>query len=107
MENVEMVSLAAYESQNTSFRRIIKWLIMGWAISMVAMGLVLVISLSYTEEVVTETTETTAEVIQDASDNGSNVYAGGDVNGGYADSTPNGNEDDDNTDNEEGSSLTD
>lgn len=76
MEDVQMVSLAAYESQGTSFRRIIKWLIMGWAISMVAMGLVLVISMSYTEEVMT--TET---ITQDSGDNGSNHYIGGDMNG--------------------------
>lgn len=107
MENVEMVSLAAYESQGSRFIRIIRWLILGWTLSMVAWGLAFVICTSYAEEVVTETTETTAEVIQDASDNGSNVYAGGDVNGGYADSTPDGNEDDDNTDYEEGSGLTD
>lgn len=78
---LETVSLAAYEALASRMTRIIRYLIMGWAISMCAMGLVLVISLSYTEEVVTETTETTAEVIQDADDNGSNVYAGGDVNG--------------------------
>lgn len=77
-DNVQTIPLAAYESQGTSFRRIIKWLIMGWAISMVAMGLVLVISLSYTEEVMTETTET---ITQDSGDNGSNHYIGGDMNG--------------------------
>lgn len=105
MEQVEMVSLAAYESQGSRFIRIIRWLIMGWVISMVAWGLAFVICTSYAEEVVTETTETTAEVIQDASDSGSNVYAGGDVNGGYANGAPNDNEDGINQNGEEGTGI--
>lgn len=79
METVETVPLAAYESQASRFSRIIKWLIMGWAISVVALGLVLVISLSYTEDVVTET------VTQEADNYGSNTYAGGDYYDGEAD----------------------
>lgn len=85
METIETVPLAAYESQASRFSRIIKWLIMGWAISVVALGLVLVISLSYSEEVVTETT--THEVAQEADNYGSNTYAGGD----YYDSQADGN----------------
>ena len=81
MDEIQTVPLAAYESMSTRLSRIIKWLIMGWALSMVAFGLVLVISLSYSEEVVSESTETTAEVIQDAESSGSNYYAGGDLNG--------------------------
>lgn len=78
MENVEMVSLAAYESQGSRFMRIIRWLVLGWTLSMVAWGLAFVICTSYAEEVVTETTET---VTQDSGDNGSNHYIGGDMNG--------------------------
>lgn len=88
MDEVQTVPLAAYESMSSRLCRIIRWIVTGWALSMVAMGLVLVISLSYSEEVVSETTETTAEVIQDADSSGSNYYAGGDLSGyaeGYTD----------------------
>lgn len=73
-EDIAMVPFAAYESLAARFTRIIKCLIIGWACSVFALGLVLVISLSYTEEVVTETTE----VAQEADDYGSNTFAGGD-----------------------------
>lgn len=74
---VQMVPITAYESLSTRLFRVIKWLIMGWAISVIALGLVLVMSLSYTEEVVTET----ATVTQDSGDYGDNHYIGGDLNG--------------------------
>lgn len=80
----EMVSLAAYESLSSRFTRIIKYMVLGWAASVIALGLVLVIAIGYSEEVVTETT--TSEVMQDADNSGSNVYSGGDYYG-YADST--------------------
>lgn len=70
--DVTTVPLAAYESLATRMTRIIKYMIIGWALSMVAMGLVLVISFSYSEEVMTET------VTQEADDYGSNTFAGGD-----------------------------
>lgn len=76
MEEIEKVSLAAYEAQASRFMRIIKYMVFGWMFSVIALGLVLVISLSYTEDVYTETT--TAEVMQDADNYGHNVYAGGD-----------------------------
>lgn len=83
-EDIAMVPFAAYESLAARFTRIIKCLIIGWACSVFALGLVLVISLSYTEEVVTETT--THEVEQEADNYGSNTFAGGD----YYDSKANG-----------------
>lgn len=79
MEDVQTVPLAAYESMTTRLCRIIRWLITGWALSMAAFGLVLVISFSYSEEVLTETTE----VSQEADNYGNNTFAGGD----YFDST--------------------
>lgn len=80
MEEIQTVPLAAYESMSSRLCRIIRWIVTGWALSMVAMGLVLVISLSYSEEVMTET------VTQEADDYGYNTYAGGDYFGSTADS---------------------
>lgn len=97
MEQVEMVSLAAYESQGSRFIRIIRWLIMGWVISMVAWGLAFVICTSYAEEVVTETTEAS----QDADNYGSNAFTYGDYYDGYA----NGQDNDDNQNGEEGTGI--
>ena len=82
MEEVQTVPLAAYESMSSRLCRIIRWVVTGWALSMVALGLVLVISLSYSEEVVTETTE----VAQEADDYGYNTFAGGDYYNGEANS---------------------
>lgn len=95
MENVEMVSLAAYESQGSRFIRIIRWLILGWTLSMVAWGLAFVICTSYAEEV------TTTEVSQAADNYGSNAFAYGDYYDGYA------NGQDNNQDDETGSSVPD
>lgn len=104
---VEMVSLAAYESQGTSFRRIIKWLIMGWAISMVAMGLVLVISMSYTEDVVTETTTETYERYAQADNQGNAIIGDGDNSIGDSTYNANGNGNEDDQNDETGSSVPD
>lgn len=78
MEEIQSVPLTAYESMSSRLCRIIRWVVTGWAITAVALGLVLVISFSYTEEVVTETTE----VAQEADDYGSNTFSGGDYYGG-------------------------
>lgn len=79
MDSVEMVPLAAYESLATRLSRIIKYLIIGWTCSMFALGLILVISMSYTEQVVMDT------VTQEADNYGSNTYAGGDYYDSEAD----------------------
>lgn len=71
----ETVPLTMYESHVARFTRAIRYMAIGWAMSVIAMGLVLVISLSYTEEVVTET------VTQESTEYGSNHYIGGDLNG--------------------------
>lgn len=78
-EELETIPLAAYEAQASRFTRIIKYLIFGWVVSVVALGLVLVISLSYSDEVITETTS--SEISQDSGDNGSNNYYDGDYYG--------------------------
>ena len=80
MEDVQMVPITAYESMSSRLCRIIRWIITGWAVTAVALGLVIVISLSYSEEVMTET------VTQEADDYGYNTYAGGDYYGSTADS---------------------
>ena len=72
---IETVPLAAYESLATRLCRIIKYLIIGWACSVFALGLVLVISLSYSEDISSET------VAQEAENYGSNVYSGGNYYG--------------------------
>ena len=77
MEEVQTIPLAAYESMSSRLCRIIRWILTGWALSVVAMGLVIVLTLSYSEEVVTETTE----VAQEADDYGNNTFAGGDYYG--------------------------
>ena len=79
MDEVQTIPLAAHESIVSRLCRIIKWVIMGWAITAIAMGLVLVISLSYSEDIMTET------VTQEADDYGYNTYAGGDYYGGTTD----------------------
>lgn len=84
-DSIESVSLAAYEAQAERNVRTVKYLVLGWVLTTIALCLALMVCLSYSEEVVTETTETTAEVIQDADNDGTNYYAGGDMNG----STPN------------------
>ena len=81
MEDVQTVPLTAYESMSSRLCRIIRWIITGWALSVVALGLVVVISLSYSDDVVTET----VEVAQEADDYGNNTYAGGDYYGSTAD----------------------
>lgn len=87
MEEIQTVPLAAYESLSSRMFRIIKYGAICWAISMIAMGLVIVISFSYTEEVVTETVSN--EVEQEADEYGNNTFAGGDYYDSATTSTPN------------------
>lgn len=101
-DDVQTVPLAAYESLASRLTRIIKYLIAGWCLSMIAMGLVMVISFSYSEEVMTETV--TNEVSQEADNNGNNTFAGGDYYDSQTDSEANGDANDD--DQEAGSSVT-
>lgn len=82
MEEVQMIPLTAYESMSSRLCRIIRWILTGWALSMVAMGLVVVLSLSYSDEMITETTE----VAQEADNYGNNTFNGGDYYDGETDS---------------------
>lgn len=67
--------------------KLIRWLVVGWAASVLLMcaafGYIIYAYATAEYEVVTETTttETTDSVAQDSGDSGSNIYAGGDVNG--------------------------
>lgn len=79
MSEIERVSMATFEAQVERSARLIRWLIVGWAVSVVMLGFVIMTMASYEEQVVTETT--TSEISQDSQDNGSNVYAGGDYYG--------------------------
>lgn len=80
MTSIETITLAAHESACERLARIIRWIVAGWALSMLIMGLAVMMLATYEEEVVTET----SEVSQDSGDYGSNLYAGGDMNYGYA-----------------------
>lgn len=80
-EEVVMVPLAAYESQAQHFHQTMRYMIIGWVITVALFVWLGIVMTSYEEQVVEETTETTAEVIQEANDSGSNLYAGGNVNG--------------------------
>lgn len=72
---IERVSMATFEAQVERSARLIRWLIVGWAVSVVMLGFVIMTVASY------EDTTTTSETSQDSQDNGSNVYAGGDYYG--------------------------
>lgn len=104
MADVETVPLAAYESQASRFARIIKYLIIGWAVSMVAFGLVLVISFSYSEEVVTETQTETYEQYAHADNQGNAIIGDGDNSIGDSTYYANDNEDENDPNDEEGNS---
>lgn len=79
-DGVESVSLAAYEAQAARTTRYIKYLVLGWFLSLLVVCSAFVIAMSYTEEEITETT-TTSEIAQNTGDNGSNSYIGGDYYG--------------------------
>lgn len=75
MADIERVSMATFEAQVERSARLIRWLIVGWAVSVVMLGFVIMTMASY------EDTITTSEITQDSEDYGSNVYAGGDYYG--------------------------
>lgn len=93
---IETIPLVAHEAQCERYTRIVAHMAIGWTICVVLLAIVLLFAFSYevetAEEVVTTTTETTAEVAQNADNNGSNYYAGGDLNG-YSDSQTNSQDD--------------
>lgn len=74
---IERVSMATFEAHVERSSKLIRWMIVGWAVSVVVLGFVIMTVASYTEE----TTTTTSEIAQDSQDNGSDIYAGGDYYG--------------------------
>lgn len=101
-QEIQFVSMAAYEAQAERNTRLLCHLMVGWVLCVVVLAIVLLFAISYetelTEEVVTETT-TYTDVAQDTGDNGSNYYAGRDFNNGNTDGSSAG--EDDNNDQEE------
>lgn len=82
--DVQMIPLAAHESAMARDHKVIKWLAIGWAASMLMMGATIYSYANAEWEYTTETTttETTTETVdQDSGDSGYNIYAGEDVNG--------------------------
>lgn len=76
------VLITLLESQAARFGRIIKVLLVCWAVSMVLMGSLFVCLINSAEEEMTETV--TTEVSQDADNAGSNVFTHGDYYGSEA-----------------------
>lgn len=83
MDDMQMIPFAAYEAQQERHVRAIKYMSLGWVISVVMLVFLLIISISYEVETVEEVTTTTTshDVAQDSGDNGSNHYIGGDYYG--------------------------
>ena len=84
MNDLQTVPLTAFESQAARMVRIIRYLAVGWAVSVIALVVLCIVSISYTEEAVTTTETVTSDVMQDADNYGTNVYAGGDYYDSYA-----------------------
>lgn len=97
MAEIERVSMATFEAQSERSAKLIRWMILGWAVSVVMLGFVIMTMASYEDQVVTETT--TSEIAQDSQDNGSNIYAGGDY---YGNADNQGNDDQDDEDEAQG-----
>lgn len=82
MTQLDTVSSAVFQSQAQHFTNIIRWLIIGWASSVIALGAVLYVQCAYEDEYELTTEETTTEdVDQNSGDGGMNHYIGGDFNG--------------------------
>ena len=75
MAEIERVSMATFEAQAERSSTLIRWMILGWTVSVVMLGFVIMTMASY------EDTITTSEITQDSEDYGRNVYAGGDCYG--------------------------
>lgn len=91
-DNIEMVPLAAFEAQAERNVRTVKYMSLGWVISVVLLTFALIVSFSYTEEVVTETE--TYERVATADNMGHAIVGDGEITIG--DSTSNSNADNDN-----------
>lgn len=96
---VERVPFAAYEAQAERNVRTIKYMVLGWVISVIALCLAMVVCLSYSEEVVTETTTETYERYAQADNQGNAIIGDGDNNIGDSTYNANGQGNDDNENN--------
>ena len=95
MENeVQTVPLAAYESQAQRDHMTMRYIIIGWCISVVVMAFIGLVMFSYEEQTITETTTETIERVAEADHQGNAVVGDGDISIG--DSTSDGYEDQDN-----------
>lgn len=81
MDDMQMIPFAAYEAQQERHVRAIKYMSLGWVISVVMLVFLLIISISYEVETVEEVTTTTNDVAQDTGDYGSAHFIGGDYYG--------------------------
>lgn len=80
MEELQKIPLAAHESELSRMHKLVKILLIGWAVTL-ALALCVIYSYATSEYEVTTETTTTETVSQDGGEGGSNVYAGGDVVG--------------------------
>lgn len=71
MAEIERVSMATFEARAERSSKLIRWMILGWAVSVAMLGFVIMTMASH------EDTITTSEITQDSEDYGRNVYAGG------------------------------
>lgn len=80
---VQTVPLVVYESAMAREHRLMRWLIVAWAASVIMLGAIIYVYATAEYEVTTETTttETTETVSQDGGEGGSAVYAEGGVIG--------------------------
>lgn len=78
-DKLDAVSTAVFQSQAQHFTNIIRWLIIGWASSVIALGAIIYVQVAYEDEY--ELTTETEEISQDAETGGMNHYIGGDFNG--------------------------
>lgn len=78
--SIETVPMAAHEAQAERYTRIIVFMAIGWAVSVLLLSIIVLFAISTEIETVEEIVTTTEEVTQDADNYGSNFYAGGDMN---------------------------
>lgn len=93
---VETVPFAAYEAQAERNVRTIKYMVLGWVITVISLCLVLLLSMSYSDEVV-ETTETqTLERVAQADNQANAIVGDGDIQIGNSENNTDSNENNDN-----------
>lgn len=85
---LQTVPLVLHESAMAREHRLMRWLVIGWAVTALVLGAIIFCYANAEYELTTETTttETTSTVSQDGGEGGNAVYSEGDVIG-----EPNGN----------------